>query len=267
VAVTPDGRRVAAGDGAAVRWWDLATGRELDRLELPLEDVRLLAFGRDGDLLAAAGSGPEIVLVEPDTGRVRLTLRHAAAGQEAAPVTVVQALAFSPDGRRLLSAGRDRLLRLWDAETGALVKEMAGHTDVVFAAAFHPEGRRIASGGRDRVVRIWDAERGEELVRLPGHTNYIFSLAFSPDGATLASGSGDATVRLWETGLLTARLEARRQLAAARDEAEDLVRRLVREEGTEAKAAEHLRSYPGLNAALRRAAGHALLGRRSSPPR
>jgi WD40 repeat protein/predicted Ser/Thr protein kinase len=266
VAVTPDGRRVAAGDGAAVRWWDLAAARELDRLELPLEGVRLLAFGPDGDLLAAAGSGPEIVLAEPDTGRVRVTLRHAAAGQEAATANVVQALAFSPDGRRLVSAGRDRLLRLWDAETGALVKEMAGHTDAVFAAAFHPEGRRIASGGRDRVVRVWDAEKGEELVRLPGHTNYIFSLAFSPDGATLASGSGDATVRLWETGTLASRLEARRQLAAVRTEAEVLVQRLLRAEGTAAMVAERLRAEPGLSAALRRAAGHALLRRGVSHP-
>ena len=104
--------------------------------------------------------------MEPQTGRVRLTVRYAAEGQEDVPSLVVQALAFSPDGRTLLSAGRDRVLRLWDTETGALVQTMTGHTDEVFAAVFHPNGKRIASGGRDRVVRIWDAERGEELVRL-----------------------------------------------------------------------------------------------------
>jgi WD40 repeat protein len=265
VAVTPDGKRVAVGDGTGVRWWDLATARERERTELQLHEVRLLAFRRDGGLLAAAGSGPEIALVEPGTGRVRVTIRHAAGGQETVLRTTVQALAFSPDGRRLLSAGLDGVLRLWDAQTGALVKEMRGHTEEVFAAVFHPDGRRIASGGRDRAVRIWDAEWGEELVQLAGHTNYIFALAFSPDGVTLASGSGDSTVRLWETAPLSRRLEARRELAALKDEAEGLVGRLFGAEGTAAKVAERLRVEPGLSEPLRRAAGHALRRRGSIP--
>jgi WD40 repeat protein len=129
-----------------------------------------------------AGREPDIVLVEPETGRVRATLRHGPDEPGPLPRSMVQALAFSPDGRRLLSAGRDRVLRLWDVETGARVRELRGHTEEVFAAIFHPDGKRIASGGRDRAIRIWDTERGEELVRLPGHTNYIFSLAFSPGG-------------------------------------------------------------------------------------
>jgi WD40 repeat protein len=266
LAVTPDGKRVAVGAGTGVRWWDLATQQELGRLELSIPQVRLLAFRPDGRLLAAAGVGPDVVLVEPDTGRVRATLRHAPQQPEPVPRTVVQALAFSPDGRRLLSAGRDRVLRLWDAETGALVKEMRGHTDEVFAAVFHPYGKRIASGGRDRAVRIWDAERGEQLVRLPGHTNYIFSLAFSPDGDTLVSGSGDSTVRLWERVPLARRLAARREREALGPEAERLVDRLLRDEGTTARVAERLRSEPGLSEPLRRAAGQTLLRRGLTPP-
>jgi hypothetical protein len=206
------------------------------------------------------------VLVEPDTGRVRATLRHAPPREEAPVDTVVQALAFSPDGRRLLSAGRDRMLRLWDVETGTPVRELAGHTDEVFAAVYHPDGTRIASGGRDRVVRVWDAERGVELVRLPGHTNYIFSLAFNRDGDTLVSGSGDFTVRLWEKGALARRLEARREREALGPKAKGLVDRLLREEGTAARAAERLRTDPRLAEPLRRAARHALLQRGISPP-
>jgi hypothetical protein len=178
----------------------------------------------------------------------------------------IQALAFSPDGRWLLSAGQDGLLRLWDVETGELRKELRGHTDEVFAAAFHPDGMRIASGGRDRAVRIWDVANGEELVRLPGHTSYIFALSFRPDGATLASGSGDYTVRLWETRPLAERLAARRATAAARADAERLVGRLFREEGTAGRVSRRLRAEPGLSAPLRRAAWHALLRRGAAPP-
>jgi WD40 repeat protein len=266
VAVTPDGKRVAAGAEKGVRWWDLATARELDPLALPIQDVRVLAIRPDGGLLAAAGREPDIVLVEPNTGHVRAILRHARP-QEGPPLdTVVQALAFSPDGRLLLSAGRDRVLRLWDVGTGVLVRELHGHTDEVFAAVFHPRGKRIASGGRDRAIRIWDAAQGDELVRLPGHTNYIFSLAFCPNGDTLVSGSGDYTVRLWEKAPLARRLEARREQEALRPEAERLVDRLLHEEGTAGRMAERLRSEPGLSGPLRRATGRALLRRGLTPP-
>jgi WD40 repeat protein len=250
-----------------VRWWDLATARELDRMPLPLTAVRILAMRPDGGLLAAAGLGPEIVLADPDTGRVRLTVYHGDPQQTPALGAVVQALSFSPDGRRLLSAGSDGVLRLWDADTGELVKELRGHTNTVFAAVFHPTGKRIASGGRDRAVRIWDAEQGEELARLPGHTSYVFSLAFSPDGITLASGSGDFTVRLWETAALAQRMQARLDLKELRPAAERLVERLFKEEGlSAAKVALRLRREPGLSDDLRRAAGHALLRRGTTPP-
>jgi dipeptidyl aminopeptidase/acylaminoacyl peptidase len=258
IAVTPDGGRAAVGTTDGVRWWDLAAGKELARLPLPLQQVRVLALSPDGGLLAAAGVGPTVAVVEPATGRVRALLRH----EQGA----IHALAFSPDGRRLLSAGQDRVLRLWDVETGAEVKALAGHTDEVFAAVFHRDGTRIASGGRDGVVRIWDVANGEELVRLPGHTSYVFALSFSPDGATLASGSGDYTVRLWETRPLAERLAARRATAAARADAERLVGRLFGEEGTAGRVAQRLRAGPELSAPLRRAAWQALLRRGAAPP-
>jgi hypothetical protein len=69
----------------------------------------------------------------------------------------VGAVAYSPDGRHLVSGGRDQTVRLWDRETGQVVRELAGHTGWVGAVAYSPDGRYIVSGGEDGIVHIWDS--------------------------------------------------------------------------------------------------------------
>ena len=206
VVVTPDGRTILTGTQDGLRRWDLATGAERGRVPLPLRLVRVLAVRPQDGLLAASGVGPNIVLFDINAGQARGVLTIPTKRSDYAN----HSLAFSPDGRQLLSAGRPQDIQLWDVESGRLVRELHGHTAEVFTAIFHPDGRRIVSAGRDRVIRVWDPVQGDELVAFLGHTSYIFSLSFSPDGTTLASGSGDFTVRLWESERLGRRLDAER---------------------------------------------------------
>ena len=79
----------------------------------------------------------------------------------------VRALAWSPDGRRLASAGDDRSVRIWDAVSGSLLHRLEGHTDVVQALAWTRDRTRIASAGRDDAIRVWDAESGQLMYRVP----------------------------------------------------------------------------------------------------
>jgi hypothetical protein len=170
-------------------------------------------------------------------------------------------VAFSADGRRLVSAGADSFIKVWDVASKDCRLNLRGHADEVFAAVFHPEGSRIASGGRDRLVRLWDAATGEELVRLPGHSSYVYSLAFSPDGRTLVSSSGDFTLRLWDTAPLKTRYRARREAQALRPEAARLVARLYREKRDAAAVVAAVRSDRGLTEPQRHAAVRAVLRR------
>jgi len=104
-------------------------------------------------------------------------------------------VAFSPDGKYVVSGGDDNTVRVWDAITGKEIARMS-HDDAVRAIAFSPDGRYVVSGGLDNTVRVWEVETGRELARAT-HGKDVYSVTFSPDGRLVVSGSGDATVRVW----------------------------------------------------------------------
>ncbi|MFP6685175.1 MAG: WD40 repeat domain-containing protein, partial [Polyangiaceae bacterium] len=111
-------------------------------------------------------------------------------------------LSFGPKGRKLLSVGRDRTVRLWNVKTGRQERAFSGHANSINEAVFSPDGKMVASASTDHTVRLWDAQTGRKLKRLTGHNGAVFGVGFSPDGRTLASVGFDKTLRLWdiETG-------------------------------------------------------------------
>ncbi len=110
----------------------------------------------------------------------------------------IQAVAISPDVRRLATGGYDQMVRIRDLASGKEVHALAGHAGTIRGLAFSPDGKRLASASSDRTVRIWDPIFGQEVLVLRGHSGPIEGLAFSPDGDRIASASVDRTVRIWE---------------------------------------------------------------------
>jgi WD40 repeat protein len=197
VAVSPDGKRIASASiDQTLRIWDADTGRELRKLTGHHGPVYSVAYSPDGTRIASGGT--KMVRVwDASTGEELLTL----AGHS--ENCAIHSVAFSPDGKRLVSTGGDATIRIWDALRGRELRTLRGHGKrVVCNALFTPDGGRIVSGAYDGTVRIWDDNTGDLLMTLVGHKQHnIESLAISPDGTRIVSASF-SSVKLWdaETG-------------------------------------------------------------------
>jgi WD40 repeat protein len=114
----------------------------------------------------------------------------------------VQACAFSPDGKRFISACKDGTLKLWDAATGKEIRTFIGHRSAVWDCAFSPDGNRLVSASVDNTLKLWEVVSGKEIRTLTNHKRPVLSCTFSPQGTHILSTSEDKTIKLWdaETG-------------------------------------------------------------------
>jgi WD40 repeat protein len=110
----------------------------------------------------------------------------------------VHAVAFSPDGRRLLSGSVDRTARLWDVAKGARLSSPMSHDDIVRAVAFSPDGRQVATASHDGSMRRWDAMTGDPIGDPSWHDVPVTAVCFSPDGSKIATASRANLPCLWD---------------------------------------------------------------------
>jgi WD40 repeat protein/GTPase SAR1 family protein len=125
-----------------------------------------------------------------------LKLRHTLE----AHADLVHALAWTPDGRKLISASRDDKLKVWDAVTGRRIHILTGHKNSVHAVAAMPDGRRAVSASDDGTLKVWDLDSGFALRTLRGHSKEVTAVAVAPNGLHVVSASKDQTLKLWNVG-------------------------------------------------------------------
>ncbi|HZW31980.1 MAG TPA: caspase family protein [Isosphaeraceae bacterium] len=106
-------------------------------------------------------------------------------------------LAYAPDGRHALTAGAEGVARLWDLETGALIRVLEREDSGITSVAIAPDGRRALIGSRDKTARLWNLETGALIHSLEGHSGPVSAVAIAPDGRHALTGSLDTTARLW----------------------------------------------------------------------
>lgn len=109
----------------------------------------------------------------------------------------VNAVAFSPDSGRIVTATEDGIAKLWNSRNGKIIATLSHDSKDVNTAVFSPDGQFIATGGKDGRVRLWEGDNGKALAVFE-HIGMVFAVAFSPDGTQLVAGTGDGTTRLWE---------------------------------------------------------------------
>jgi WD40 repeat protein/mono/diheme cytochrome c family protein len=191
----PDGKQIALGLYKDVRLTD-AAGKPEATLSGHAEEVRAVAYSRDGKLLAAAGGLParsgEVKIWDIDKrSELRTIQGH---------TDCIYATAFSPDGKLLATSSYDKLIKLWDVATGKEVRTLKDHIDAIYALAFTPDGKRLVSGAADRSVKVWDVATGERLYTMSEPLDGLNTIALDPTGTKVAAGGIDKTIRIWELG-------------------------------------------------------------------
>lgn len=218
LAFSPNGQILAStsghDDSLSLCLWDFRSGRLLRRISVPPPSTSLLLYPRDNEISVekiaykpSLGVPGLILSLSFSPDGVRIAAAHmfgvtyiwdARGGQLLRTLkssgNLCTSVAYSPDGRKIVSAGNG--IDLWDAQNGTLFKTLNQHTDYVNVVKFSPDGRFIASASNDRTIMVWDAINGSLLRTLSFHSSGVNSVAYSQDGRFIVSSSIDTSVKI-----------------------------------------------------------------------
>lgn len=207
VAVSPDSKRaLSAGTDGLVRLWDLDAGKELKQFafDTDKESAQLVTFLPEAQRVAG-GSSQSVAVWDMDNKKPL---------KQARP-TAIDALAFFPDGKRVVIAN-DRAIEIWEIQLGDRLGRFAeAKVSSVRSLAVSADGKWVLSGhaaegtGSSQFgpMILWNADSGKEQQRFLGHEQDVIGLAISPDNKRALSSSYDETIRYWD---LTTGKELRR---------------------------------------------------------
>lgn len=193
IAFSPDGKWLLSGGAdLSLRLWDVGTGEERRVLPGLGGHIPLITFSPDGSLVLVALSNGDTVLLDAKTLQ---TVRALASDHVAVNAAVFQS---GDSGLHLITAGADRTVRLWDAQTGRPLRILQSFTDAVQTVALSPRGDRLLIVGKDRSVQLWDLSTEMPLAVLPTFPSRLTIAAYAPpDGRYFLLGGSDGTLHVY----------------------------------------------------------------------
>lgn len=195
VGFSPDSRQLASGgDDNLVHLWNTADWSSAGELVGHEGHIESLRYSPDGSMLASASSDHTVKLWDVASQSELQTL-----GGHETQLGLISCVAFSHDGRRLVSCGlQDERSIVWDTQTGEPLAELRGHQNWVQGASFSKDDSLIATACKDGVVLLWDGSSYEQVARLLGHHGRVWNTTFAPQSQRLATAGADGRVLIWD---------------------------------------------------------------------
>ena len=215
LAYSLDGKTLVSGRGnGRIQFWDLESRQHLQTLAEHRLPVIYLRYSSDSSMLI---SGTYSGRYADDVGRYsNISIWDIRKQQLFKTINVgkiingviqkpydINFISFSPDTKIVAGASGNKMIYLWNTETGILQQAFFGHAGEVTSVAYSPDGSTLASTGDDNIIRLWDAGTGQYKWTLAGHLGDVTLATFSSEGNTLASASDDGTILLWDISAVT----------------------------------------------------------------
>jgi WD40 repeat protein len=231
--LSPDEKTlVSAGKDGTLRFWDLSAHQQSKTLRLSDASVKRVAYNHGGTAVLAALYA-RFAEVDVNTFKPRFSKKNAHSAfvetvlysaddkyiltsswrdkslvvwkgpsmklhLETSEETWVDNAIFNRKNNLIFSGGHDDLVKVWDFETGKMIRSLAGHSDWVYDLCLSPDEKLLYSASFDKTIKVWDVNSGKNIRTLLGHSDGLVCLALSQDGRYLASGGMDKQIIIWD---------------------------------------------------------------------